>query len=145
MKPELQIQQKMCQLKNAVGIEYQILAKRGTDWKFKAEANHKLLVPKSKSSSLLIYQICIRTNAKFYPASNYLVYYYAYTYTDLCMHHFEKLFKIRACLYNSAKHEPWIVKAEFCISNSNFIHSWLLPRFALVLDPNNWQISIFSE
>ena len=70
MKPELQIQQKMCQLKNAVGIEHQILVKQGTDSKFKAEANHKLLVPKSKPSSVLIYQIRIRTNAKFYPISN---------------------------------------------------------------------------
>ena len=48
----------------------QILAKRGTDSKFEAEANHKLLVPKSKPSSIPIYQIGVRTNAKFYPASN---------------------------------------------------------------------------
>ena len=42
----------------------QILAKWGTNSKFEAEANHKLLVPKSKTSSKLIYQIFVCTNAE---------------------------------------------------------------------------------
>ena len=37
----------------------------------------------------------------------------------------EKFIKIRACIYISAKREAQIVKAEFCVSNSNFIQSEL--------------------
>ena len=43
----------------------QILAKRGTNLKFKAEANKKSLVPKWKQHLILKYQICVRTNAKY--------------------------------------------------------------------------------
>ena len=42
-----------------------ISAKRGADSKFVAEANHILLVPKSKPSSIPIYQIGVRMNAEF--------------------------------------------------------------------------------
>ena len=43
---------------------YQILANWCTDLKFKAEANLKALVPKSKRSSILIYEIHVYKNAK---------------------------------------------------------------------------------
>ena len=52
-----------------------ISAKRGTDSKFEAEANHKCLVPKSK-------RICVRTNAEFCPALKKLEYYNAHTNPD---------------------------------------------------------------
>ena len=42
----------------------QILAKRGTNSKFKAEANHKSLVPKWKQSLILNYQICVHISRR---------------------------------------------------------------------------------
>ena len=42
----------------------QILAKRGTASKFKAEANLKVLVPNLKRSWILIYKIRAHTNAE---------------------------------------------------------------------------------
>ena len=41
----------------------QISAKRGTNLKFEAEANLKDLFPKSKQSSILIYQFRVHMNA----------------------------------------------------------------------------------
>ena len=43
---------------------WQILAKRGTDSELEAEANLKALVPKSKQSSIVMYEICIHTNVE---------------------------------------------------------------------------------
>ena len=47
----------------------------------------------------------------------------------------EKIIKICACLYNSAKHEARIVKAKYCIINLNFIWSELLAPLCLGIQP----------
>ena len=52
----------------------QISVKRCTDSKI--EAIHKLLVPKSKQSSITIYQICVRTNDELFLATKKVKYYH---------------------------------------------------------------------
>ena len=42
----------------------QISAKQGTDSKFEGQANLKALVPKSKRSSIIIYETCVHTNSE---------------------------------------------------------------------------------